>query len=103
MSKWNKGDRVGVMLGANQEFKEILFLGYGEYIGETVPPEHIGGFNFGMPNPTLKLDNGKICYGCETYWGTEAGMQKRISEWKAAGYKLTVVDIDFYREKCALF
>lgn len=93
---WTEGDRVGVMLGGNAETKVVRFLGYGEYIGETVPPEHVGGFNFGIPNPTLKLDSGKLCYGCETYWDweTEAAMKDRIAKWEAEGWTVAMVDID---------
>lgn len=91
---WKEGDRVGVMLGGNAERKVVRFLGYGEYIGETVPPKSVGGFNVGLPNPTLKLDSGKVCYGCETYWGTEDGMKDRLAKWRDDGWQIEIVDID---------
>ena len=63
------GARVGAMLGARD--KTVRFLGYGVYQGDEVPPENIGGFNMGFPNPKIVLDNGKVVWGCECWWGAE--------------------------------
>ncbi len=91
---WNTGDRIGAMIGATHETKTIKWLGFGEYAGEEVPPPEVGGFNVGLPNPKLRLDNGKTCYGCETWWGSEAEMTKKIDLWKANGWTIVTVDID---------
>lgn len=97
MGRWTPGDRVGVMIGSDRATRTVKFLGYGTYEGETVPPPEAGGFNFGMPNPTLKLDNGKVCYGCETWWGTEERIKSEIAAWQADGWTIEIVDIDVER------
>lgn len=63
------GDRVGAIQESNDT--EIYLYGYGAYTGMTIPPENVGGFNMGVPNPTIKLDNGNLVYGCECWWGPE--------------------------------
>lgn len=47
-------------------------------MGDTVPPENVGGFNFGNPNPTLKLDSGITVYGCECWWGQEKAVKNSL-------------------------
>lgn len=98
---WEPGDRIGAMIGSNKESKTIKWLGFGEYVGETVPPPEAGGFNVGLPNPTLKLDSGKTCYGCETWWGSEQQMKKKLDAWKADGWTIVDVDIDDERRAAA--
>jgi hypothetical protein len=86
------GARVGAMLGARD--KTVRFLGYGVYQGDEVPPENIGGFNMGFPNPKIVLDSGKVVWGCECWWGAEDGMKTKIENWLKAGYEIVEVDID---------
>ena len=98
---WVIGDRVGVMIGADADTKIIKWLGFGRYIGETIPSPEAGGFNFGVPNPTLELDSGKICYGCETWWGAEGEMKVKLEAWVARGWTIMDVDIDDERRAAA--
>ena len=65
-----QGDRVGAIRSANSE--EVVFYGYGVYEGDTLPPD------FPIPNPTIKLDNGKIVYGYECWWGPEEKVKEMI-------------------------
>ena len=93
------GERVGAMVDANA--KVARFLGYGTYEGETVPSEKAGGFGpllraLGQKNPTLKLDNGKIVYGCECWWGTEAEINRQLE-----GLEVVNIDIDEFRKEAA--
>ena len=55
------GTRVGAILSAQD--KEVKLFGYGTYEGDEIPPENVGGFNIGMPNPKILLDSGKVVYG----------------------------------------
>jgi hypothetical protein len=36
--------------------------------------------NFGIPNPTIKLDTGKTVYGCECWWGSESKVKEMIGD-----------------------
>jgi hypothetical protein len=71
-----QGDRVGAIQSANGE--EVMFYGYGVYEGDTIPP------NFPIPNPTIKLDNGKTVYGYECWWGPEEKVREMIGNRKVA-------------------
>jgi len=90
------GSRVGAILGADNSIVE--FLGYGVYEGDFIPVESVGFMadtmrKNGLTNPRIKLDSGKIVYGCECWWGDETAVQKRL-----AGYEKVVnVDIDNVR------
>jgi len=78
--------RVGAIL--NSEGKKINFLGYGEYVGDEVPPEDTPGFNMGMPNPKIVLDNGKVVWGCQCWWGPEEEIKKTLEKYDE------IVDVD---------
>lgn len=69
MSSVEVGERVGAILSGNAT--EVQFLGYGVRLEDEVPPDDVGGFNLGIPNPCLLLDNGEKVYGCEVWWGSE--------------------------------
>ena len=73
----NIGERVGAI--ESQEEGVTKFYGYGTFQGHTIPPENVGGFNFGRPNPTIRLDSGDIVYGCECWWGPEKEVAKMIA------------------------
>jgi len=77
------GDRVGAILGMEND--RLEFLGYGIYEGDFIPYEGVGFMakilkKNGIPNSRIKLDNGGVVYGCECWWGSEAAVQKRLSE-----------------------
>jgi hypothetical protein len=87
----NPGDRVFAIRNATQE--EVFAFGYGVYEGDEVPPVGtIGalGIDLGevkMPNPKITLDNGTVVWGCQCWWGSEAGAPTYI-----AGRKVTIVE-----------
>ena len=45
------------------------------------------------------LDNGKIIYGCECWWGDDVEVKKIVNELKEKGYKIVYVDIDRERDE----
>jgi hypothetical protein len=72
------GDRVGAIERATSD--TVWFYGYGTYQGATIPPDSVGGMNFGIPNPTIKLDTGNTVYGCECWWGSESKVKEMIGD-----------------------
>ena len=69
--------------------------GYGEYVGDFIPKEAVGfmaelGREHKRPNPKIVLENGKVVYGCECWWGDAEKAEKEIIK----GRKIIVVDID---------
>lgn len=64
--------RVGAICGGNE--KLVRMFGYGEHLGDLVPDvpaDSLGMAPFmmeaGAKNPAIKLDSGKIVYGCECW------------------------------------
>ncbi len=106
------GEKVGAVLKADKE--GVLFLGYGKYEGEFFPEEAVGMFadvrrkiikekgesqkKF-LTNPRIRLDSGKIVYGCECWWGNLEAVESYMKDWKKKGYKIINVDIEEYRKK----
>lgn len=92
-----QGERVYAVLSATT--KEVSFLGFGVYVGDEVPPAPMGMVRalFGAStweafdrvvaedtgyepnpaarptNPKIVLDDGEVVWGCECWWGPEAG------------------------------
>jgi hypothetical protein len=109
MAKYKVGTRVYAVSHADLEKKEVYSFGEGVYEGDAVPdgtPENPapGGWMGKMivekktPNPKIKLDNGKIVWGCECWWGPEAMIKE---ETLRAGLTIIPVDIDEERAKIA--
>ena len=106
------GEKVGAVLKANKDGVE--FLGYGKYEGDFFPEEAVGIFadvrrkivkekgesqkEF-LTNPRIRLDNGKVVYGCECWWGDLKTLKGYMKDWKKKGYKIINVDIEEYRAK----
>lgn len=69
------GDRVGCFLSVVRD--KGLFIGWGTYVGDEVPPnEGLGsltGYLAGerRSNPKIVLDSGDVVWGCECWWGPE--------------------------------
>lgn len=97
MAKTQVGERVGAILSANTE--EVRLLGWGVYEGEHEPPFGPRGLSKeewgeviaemrakgtlpeGLPlftNPRITLDDGRVVWGAECYWGPEALVKRRI-------------------------
>lgn len=93
--KGKVGARVGALLSGTATTAK--FLGWGTFEGREVPGEEAGGFaeflrEAGMENPKIRLDNGKVVWGCECWWGSEVEIQKVLE-----GKTVEHVDIDEVR------
>lgn len=78
------GDRVGAVLSMDD--KQVNLLGFGVYMGDESA--------LGRKNPKLQLDNGKIVWGCECWWGPEEGLKKEMQ-----GKEVVNVDINAVRSE----
>lgn len=68
------GGRVFAM--SHVEGDVAYIYGFGVYVGDEIPPEGISlmGIDLhtlGHRNPKIRLDNGQIVWGCESWWGAE--------------------------------
>lgn len=90
------GERVGAIARADKE--TVWLFGYGTYQGERVPDPALGVRMFGMPmdheNPCLLLDSGKLIFGCECWWASEARVKEIIGDRR-------VVEVDIVAERAA--
>jgi len=99
------GERVGAYIDINTETKVIRFLGYGIFLGCEIPPsEGVGGcidlvLATGTPNPKIRLDSGKIVWGCECWWRLESEVKEILEEYKSLGFSIVDVDIDEIRQE----
>jgi hypothetical protein len=99
---YKKGDRVGAIFGSGER-GPIEFFGYGVYEGDFVPKEAAGQIaevmtKTNFPNPRIRLDSGKVVYGCECWWGLEENIRGMLSE---TCLMVKEVDIDEVREATA--
>jgi len=93
----NIGDRVGAFLGSTEE--GVQFLGYGVYEGDFVPVGAVGFLSemlleLNDISPRIRLDSGKIVYGCECFWGSAKSVDERLK-----GHNIVMVDIEAVREE----
>jgi hypothetical protein len=95
------GERVGAILSSDTKARVVRFLGFGRYESCEVPPEDIGGLNLGIENPKIRLDSGKVVWGCECWWGGAAKIDALLQSWKAEGFEIVEVDIDDARREAA--
>lgn len=91
------GSRVFAIRDAND--KSIFIYGFGCYEGDHVPPPGIKMwgldlFEHNFPNPKITLDNGKVVWGCECWWGPEEKFQQ-----VAGNRRVEEVDIEADRER----
>jgi len=98
-----KGAKVGVIFSTDPKTKVVEFLGYGVYKGKFIPKEAAGFIaqwcrENNKLNPRIKLDNGKIIYGCEAWFGSAMNIKKYLKELKEDGWKIVKVDIDDIRK-----
>jgi len=92
----------GIRVGAISHGKDgtLYIFGYGVYEGDFVPKTAVGWMaeaacEVGSTNPKIKLDSGKVVWGCECWWGSEAEVQERCAQAK----EIVVIDIDESRER----
>lgn len=93
------GDRVGAICCI--EGDKIVIFGYGVFEGHAVPIEATNWLSIELKekeikNPKIRLDSGKIIYGCECWWASEGEVKKIIDKCKS----VEKVEIDEVREKC---
>lgn len=93
------GEKVGAILGSNDD-ETIEFFGYGVYECDAIPEEAVGYLaeivrEAKIESPKIKLDSGKVVYGCECWWGSEEHVKEELSKYK----KVIDVDIDEVRKK----
>jgi hypothetical protein len=97
------GDRVGAFLGVRE--KVVDFLGYGIYEGDFEPVEAVGRVAELVrerPNhtsPRIKIDSGKVVYGCECWWGHEVSVKAQLKKYQLEGFTVKDVDIDEIRKQ----
>ena len=92
MAKAKIGERVGAILSANDDV--VKLLGFGVYAGDFKPDVPCLGFSpeelpDGFVNPKIQLDDGRVVWGCQCWWGTEDSVCGMID-----GRKVITVGID---------
>lgn len=100
MSKTTIGARVGAIL--SHDYSQVHLLGFGVYDGEHEPPFGPMGMpkdeyevllqemkrkglvsqDYTWKNPRITLDDGRVVWGCQCWWGPEEAIRKRIEGLK---------------------
>lgn len=98
------GSSVGAILGGDGETKVLKFLGFGTYVGDSVPVEAVGFLAEGLiehqcPNPKIQLDDGQVVYGCECWWGPAAYVRKQLDGYRKLGWTIVETSIAAVREE----
>lgn len=104
------GDRVGAIKGGDEKNKIVNFFGYGVYLGPQEMPEdkikdrciQFGASKEeaeekavslkGYVGQKIQLDNGRIVWGNECWWGLEKDIKARLEQWEADGYKIREIE-----------
>lgn len=94
------GDRVGAI--SHGKNGVLYIFGYGVYEGDFVPETAVGWMaeasrEVGSTNPKIKLDSGKVVWGCECWWGAESVVKKRCAD----ADEVVEIDIDESRREYA--
>lgn len=94
-----KGQRVGAIMSV--ETSTCNLFGYGIYLGNEIPPPEIGCMGvslaqLGRENPKILLDDGKVVWGCECWWGPEEQIKAMIEKKQL---KVVMVDIEEARKE----
>lgn len=95
--------RVGVLFSVDYNAKIVQLIGYGELVGDEIPPKNINPWISGgnRPNPKIILDDGDIVWGCECWWGAEDIIKEKIEYWDKEGYNIQNVRITEQRKLSA--
>ena len=93
-----KGKRVGAIKGFEKDTLEVF--GFGEYIGDEIPPSYSIGYSRIMSSGNQKdrkilLDDGNIIYGSECWIFDESIARKSMKSYEHIEY----VDISECRSK----
>lgn len=97
MNKVEVGSRVGAI--SHSENNTLYVFGFGVYDGDFVPDTAAGTMGktlqqVGAKNPKITLDNGKVVWGCECWWGPEDEVKQRLER-----FTVVETDIDEVRTK----
>ena len=92
------GDRVGAI--SHGKDGTLFIFGYGVYEADEPPVSAAGWMaeacvEVGAPNPKIRLDSGKVVWGCECWWGSEVEVRKRCETAKG----VVEIDIDESRRQ----
>jgi len=95
-------ERIGAILSTGENV--VTFLGYGVYVGDSIPDDAVGGMaemarELGTKNPRLEMDDGSVVYGCECWWGPEEEMKAYILQSERAGFTIVHRRIDDIRRE----
>lgn len=92
MSTPAPGQRVYAIRDADEH--NIYLFGFGQYVGNEIPTnaeglaEHLNG----RTNPKIVLDDGKVVWGCECWWGAEDQFESQVES-------RNVLYVDIIRER----
>lgn len=92
------GDRVGAVRSFDHGTLKVF--GFGEYVGEEIPPSNSIGYSRLMRSAQQKdrkvlLDDGHVIYGSECWLFDEVEVRKSLVKYEHIEY----VDIDELRSK----
>lgn len=77
------GARVGAILSSGEG--SIKILGYGVRLADQIPDPALNvklyGRSVDSPNPCIRLDSGKLVFGCECWWGSEIDVRKIVEKF----------------------
>jgi len=91
------GDRVGAI--SHEDNDNVFFYGYGFYRGVETPPRDVKfmGQSITTPNPKIELENGKVVWGCECWWGTEKQINTHLAKMSKTK-TIILVDVEQNRK-----
>lgn len=96
MSNAAVGERVGALQGLTPEKPNTIgVFGYGVYEGDFPVNLTLMGEEIELPNPRIKLDNGKHVYGLECWWGPEAEIKAQVEAYRADGITIEEAEPQF--------
>lgn len=89
MADENLGYRVVAMRDGDGENKIAYIYGEGTYVGRLRPPNGtktmLGPVDDSFPkdwrNPCIVLDDGRVVWGCQCWWGPVEKMRKRFGDY----------------------
>lgn len=99
----SEGMRVGAICGTDKEKMIVEVFGFGVYEGDHVAgeddPMPVGWVadmmrDYARPNPKIRLDSGKIVWGCECWWGSEEEIRRKLAACEESGYSVVEIDIE---------
>lgn len=87
------GDRVGAILSASKT--HVYLLGFGVYEGDFAVDGDAHGWlaslvrDAGGTNPRIRLDDGRVVWGCQCWWGPEERVRRELE-----GREVVRVDLE---------